>query len=71
MNVPKLKKLRADLAFISNWVESGAHVLDLGCGDGAMLEYLQLTKKCTGYGIEIDDLEDTRMYPPRCQCYPA
>ena len=48
MNVPKLKKLRADLAFISNWVESGAHVLDLGCGDGAMLEYLQLTKKCTG-----------------------
>ncbi len=57
MNVPKLKKLRADLAFISNWVETGAHVLDLGCGDGALLEYLQTTKKCTGYGIEIDDLK--------------
>ena len=57
MNVPKLKKLRADLAFISNSVEIGAHLLDLGCGDGAMLEYLQLTKKCTGYGIEIDDLK--------------
>lgn len=55
MSTYKLKKLRADLAFIANWVDRKAHVLDLGCGDGAMLEYLQLTKDCTGYGIEIDD----------------
>ena len=57
MNVPKLKNLRADLAFISNWVGNGAHVLDLGCGDGALLEYLGATKACTGYGVEIDDLK--------------
>jgi len=30
-------------------------VLDLGCGDGAMLDYLQRNRNCTGYGIEIDD----------------
>jgi methionine biosynthesis protein MetW len=30
-------------------------VLDLGCGDGAMLDHLQRTRGCTGYGIEIDD----------------
>jgi methionine biosynthesis protein MetW len=30
-------------------------VLDVGCGDGAMLSYLQSDKACTGYGIEIAD----------------
>jgi methionine biosynthesis protein MetW len=30
-------------------------VLDLGCGDGAMLSHLQTTRGCSGYGIEIDD----------------
>jgi methionine biosynthesis protein MetW len=33
----------------------GSRVLDLGCGDGALLAYLQTTRGCTGYGIEIDD----------------
>jgi len=47
--------LRADLAFIANWVKQGAHVLDVGCGDGAMLAHLQAAKHCTGYGIEIED----------------
>ena len=28
---------------------------DLGCGDGAMLSYLQRERGCTGYGVEIDD----------------
>jgi methionine biosynthesis protein MetW len=36
-------------------VPEGARVLDLGCGDGAMLDHLQRTRGCTGYGIEIDD----------------
>ncbi|MCL1886538.1 MAG: methionine biosynthesis protein MetW [Betaproteobacteria bacterium] len=55
MGVLKLRELRADLAFIAHWVPEKAHVLDLGCGDGAMLEHLQVTKGCTGYGVEIDD----------------
>ncbi|MFM8464219.1 MAG: methionine biosynthesis protein MetW, partial [Burkholderiaceae bacterium] len=32
-----------------------SQVLDLGCGDGAMLQYLQHEKQCSGYGVEIDD----------------
>lgn len=40
---------------IAQWVPQGARVLDLGCGDGAMLQYLQSTRGCTGYGVEIDD----------------
>lgn len=55
MNFDELNTLRPDLAFIAHWVAKGAHVLDVGCGDGVMLEYLQSDKKCTGYGIEIAD----------------
>ncbi len=40
---------------LAELVPQGARVLDLGCGDGAMLEHLQRTRGCTGYGVEIDD----------------
>ncbi|MDO9164702.1 MAG: methionine biosynthesis protein MetW [Rhodoferax sp.] len=40
---------------IARLVPEGSRVLDLGCGDGAMLAHLQKTRGCTGYGIEIDD----------------
>ncbi|NDF44554.1 MAG: methionine biosynthesis protein MetW [Betaproteobacteria bacterium] len=33
----------------------GSRVLDLGCGDGALLAHLQQHKGCTGYGVELDD----------------
>ena len=37
--------LRADLAFIAHWVAPGSRVLDIGCGDGAMLDYLQVYRE--------------------------
>ena len=40
---------------IAEVVPPGARVLDLGCGDGALLDHLQRERGCTGYGIEIDD----------------
>lgn len=55
MNFTTLRELRPDLAFITHWVRVESHVLDLGCGDGAMLNYLQTDKGCSGYGIEIAD----------------
>ena len=55
MNVPELNVLRPDLAFIAHWIAPQAHVLDVGCGDGVMLDYLQSDKACSGYGIEIAD----------------
>lgn len=45
----------ATLQAIARLVPEGARVLDLGCGDGAMLDYLQRNKGCSGYGIEIAD----------------
>jgi methionine biosynthesis protein MetW len=61
MNFKELIRLRPDLAFIAHWVAPKSHVLDLGCGDGVMLDYLQTDKQCIGYGIEIDDHQI-----PRC-----
>lgn len=46
---------RPDLAAIARWVETGARVLDLGCGDGALLRYLWEMRQAPGYGVEIDD----------------
>ncbi|SBS35797.1 Methionine biosynthesis protein MetW [Marinomonas aquimarina] len=46
--------MRADLELISDWVAPNSRVLDLGCGNGALLEHLQEHKQVTGYGLEID-----------------
>ena len=55
MNIDQLESVRPDLAFIAHWVKPKAHVLDVGCGDGAMMGFLQADKQCSGYGIEIAD----------------
>jgi methionine biosynthesis protein MetW len=46
---------RVTMQSIAALVPQGSRVLDLGCGDGAMLDYLQRERGCTGYGIEIAD----------------
>ena len=45
----------ATMDVIAELVPQGARVLDLGCGDGALLAHLQTTRACIGYGVEIDD----------------
>lgn len=40
---------------IVRWVAPGARVLDLGCGDGRLLQRLWDEKQAPGYGIEIED----------------
>lgn len=40
---------------IQRMVPYGSRVLDLGCGDGALLAFLQQHHGCTGYGVEIND----------------
>ena len=47
---------RPDLALIADMIESGARVLDLGCGTGALLAWLAAHKGVNGYGLEIDPL---------------
>ncbi len=46
---------RHDFETIARWIKDGAHVLDLGCGDGSLLRHLQRARRASGYGIEIDD----------------
>ncbi len=50
---------RPDLAIIQNWIQSGSRVLDLGCGSGDLLDFLQQKKQVHGYGLEIDDQKIT------------
>ncbi|HEX2759839.1 MAG TPA: methionine biosynthesis protein MetW [Rhizomicrobium sp.] len=45
--------LRPDLAAIADMIRPGARVLDVGCGDGALLEHLVRAKGVDGRGIEI------------------
>ena len=46
---------QATMEAIARLVPEGSRVLDLGCGDGGMLAYLQAARGCSGYGVEIDD----------------
>lgn len=44
--------LRSDLQVVADLVPAGSRALDLGCGDGALLEHLKTVKGVQGRGIE-------------------
>jgi methionine biosynthesis protein MetW len=46
--------LRPDLDIVAGMVARGSRVLDLGCGDGALLEHLIERHDCDGLGVERD-----------------
>ncbi|MBF0455647.1 MAG: methionine biosynthesis protein MetW [Magnetococcales bacterium] len=45
--------LRVDLEVIADLVENNSRILDLGCGDGLLLDYLIRNKGARGFGVEI------------------
>ena len=49
------RPLRDELAAIAKWIAPGSSVLDLGCGDGSLLAWLQREKGCRCVGVELDD----------------
>jgi methionine biosynthesis protein MetW len=51
----RAQNMRPDLVRIASWIERGSRVLDLGCGDGALLAYLRNELGVRGAGVEIDD----------------
>lgn len=46
--------MRADLNKIRDWIQPNSRVLDLGCGDGTLMQNLQKKHSVQGYGLEID-----------------
>ena len=44
-----------NLHALAQLVPVGSRVLDLGCGDGALLDHLQKHRSCSGYGVELAD----------------
>ena len=45
---------RYDYDVITQWIEPGEKVLDLGCGDGELLRHLMDVRQVQGYGVEND-----------------
>jgi methionine biosynthesis protein MetW len=54
------KNMRVDLRLIAEMIPPGARVLDIGCGDGALLDHLTREKAADARGMEIDMEEATR-----------
>ncbi len=48
---------RADLMAIAQHVKEGDSVLDLGCGDGLLLDWLRANRGCSVYGVDFDEEE--------------
>lgn len=46
---------RQAMELIAQLVPQGSRVLDLGCGNGALLALLRDQRQCSGYGVELDD----------------
>ncbi|MBU1084623.1 MAG: methionine biosynthesis protein MetW [Candidatus Omnitrophota bacterium] len=55
MNSNIKEALRADHRIIGQMIEKKSKVLDMGCGEGDLLEYLVSTKEVDGSGVEINE----------------
>lgn len=49
-----------EFKLIAQWINKQARILDLGCGDGQLLNYLKAECQTTGYGMEIDPQKNIR-----------
>ena len=53
------KNMRLDLRLIAEMIPAKTKVLDIGCGDGTLIDHLFRTRGCDARGIEIDMAEVT------------
>jgi methionine biosynthesis protein MetW len=47
--------MRSDFSAIGQWIAPQSQVLDVGCGDGSLLDYLKKAKQAHVYGVELAD----------------
>ncbi len=52
--------MRVDLQLIAGMIDERSRVLDIGCGDGALIGHLFRTKGCDARGIELDMAETSQ-----------
>ncbi len=55
LKTKKYQLMRFDLGIIASWIKPHSRVLDLGCGNGDLLQHLKKRKMVTGTGIELDE----------------
>jgi len=51
--IPTVPEARVDFAVIADLVPARVKLLDVGCGDGSLLEYLVASKGVDGRGVEL------------------
>ncbi|MDY0148309.1 MAG: methionine biosynthesis protein MetW, partial [Halothiobacillus sp.] len=47
--------IRPDWHIVEQWIAPKSRVLDLGCGDGALLSHLIERRQVSAVGLELDD----------------
>lgn len=45
--------MRAEFSIIAEWIPEGSRVIDLGCGNGALMEYLIEQKHVVAEGVDV------------------
>ncbi len=53
-----MSHITPEFKLISEWIKPNSRVLDLGCGDGQLLQHLIDTYGVTGYGMEINSTKN-------------
>jgi cyclopropane fatty-acyl-phospholipid synthase-like methyltransferase len=61
---------RTSLSVLASLIQRGASVLDLGCGSGALGQYLKETRDCTTDGVTLSQAEAAHAQPHyRCSAH--
>ena len=53
--------MKQEFKIISNFIENNTRVLDVGCGDGTLMQFLKNNKKIDIRGIEIAKKKCSKM----------
>ena len=61
--------MKKEFEVISKIIQNNKRVLDVGCGDGTLMEYLKINQQNDVRGLEPQKKTCTKMYIKRSPCY--